>query len=281
MCRDCGCERSDTTLIESQYGVEKKMSATQAEMTRRTLDVRAGLLDKNDRLARHNRQRFQANGLCVLNVISAPGSGKTATIERMAREAKQQHDSMLMAAIVGDLATDNDARRLREVGIQAVQISTGTACHLDAAMVAKAIADLDLAAIDLLVIENVGNLVCPVAFDLGESLRVVVMSVTEGEDKPLKYPTAFKWADSVILNKLDIGKAVGFDRELALSNIHRIAPQTHIFEISARTGTGVATWMNHLHSRVAASETRDRAGPEAMPHLNASLAGGSRCNTNT
>lgn len=168
-----------------------------------------------------------------------------------------------MAAIVGGLATDNDARRLQAAGIQAVQISTGTACHLDAAMVARSIADLDLEAIDLLAIENVGNLVCPAAFDLGETLRVVLMSATEGEDKPLKYPTAFKWADGVLLNKLDLEKAVEFNRDRTLSNIHRIAPQSRVFEISARTGQGIAAWMAFFRSRVdeLAGAKRDRVIP--------------------
>ncbi|MEO0853278.1 MAG: hydrogenase nickel incorporation protein HypB, partial [Cyanobacteria bacterium J06648_11] len=191
--------------------------------------------------------------LLVLNVISAPGSGKTATIERTVLEARRRQDSMRVAAIVGDLATDNDARRLQSAGIQSIQIATGTACHLDAVMVARAIAEIDLAGIDLLIIENVGNLVCPAAFDLGETLRVVLMSVTEGEDKPLKYPTTFKWADAVVVNKLDLEQAVEFDRDRALSNIHRIAPQARVFEFSARTGTGVAAWTTFLRSRVAAS----------------------------
>lgn len=254
MCRDCGCDRANTGLIEVKTPIASSVSS------HRTLDIHAGLLDKNDRLAQQNRQHFLANGLFVLNMISAPGSGKTATLERMAREANQQNDSLQVAAIVGDLATANDAHRLQAAGIPAVQIATGTACHLDAAMVANAIADLDLAAIDLLTIENVGNLVCPAAFDLGETLRVVLMSVTEGEDKPLKYPTAFKWADVVIVNKLDLAPAVEFDRDRALHNIHRIAPQAEIFELSARTGMGVAAWTTYVRSLVSS-----RIGPICNP----------------
>jgi len=209
----------------------------------RTLDLRANVLDKNDRIAERNRGYFIAKGLFVLNVLSAPGSGKTAFIEQTLRRLDGRLSS---AVIVGDLATDNDARRLRETGAETVQITTGTVCHLDAEMVARAVGKLHLDGVRLLFIENVGNLVCPASYDLGEDVRVVLLSVTEGEDKPLKYPILFKSAHVIILNKMDLADAVGFDRETALRNLRNIAPQARIFEVSARTGEGMDTWVDAL-----------------------------------
>ncbi len=150
--------------------------------------------------------------------------------------------------IVGDLETDNDAQRLRHAGAPAVQITTGTTCHLEADMVSRAVQSLDLDALDVLIIENVGNLVCPASYDLGEGVRVALLSVTEGEDKPLKYPTLFKTADVVLINKCDIATAVGFDRHQAISNIQRVAPQAKLFEVSARTGEGMEAWYSYLAS---------------------------------
>ena len=209
----------------------------------RTLEITQSILAKNDRLAERNRGYFLAKNLLVLNVLSSPGSGKTAFLERTIFDLK---DTIKAGVIVGDLETDNDAQRLRRSGVEAVQITTGTVCHLEADMILKAAQKIDLDNLELLIIENVGNLVCPAAYDLGENLRVVLLSVTEGEDKPLKYPTMFKSADVVIVNKIDIAEVVGFDREKALSNIAKVAPQTSIFEVSARTGQGMENWYNHL-----------------------------------
>ena len=210
---------------------------------RRTVVVQEGILAKNDRLAERNRGYFLAKGVFVLNLLSSPGSGKTALIERMAADLGQH---LRLAVVVGDLATDNDARRLQAAGVPAVQITTGTVCHLDAEMVAGAIARLPLDQVDVLVIENVGNLVCPAAFDLGEGLRVVLMAVTEGEDKPLKYPTIFRDAGVVLLTKTDIAEAAGFDRDTTLRNIRRAAPGATIHEVSARTGQGMQAWYETL-----------------------------------
>jgi hydrogenase nickel incorporation protein HypB len=175
--------------------------------------------------------------------MSSPGSGKTAFLQRTIADLA---DRLSVGAIVGDLETDNDARRLGQNGAPVIQITTGTVCHLEAKMVFDAAQKLDLDALDLLAIENVGNLVCPTAYDLGEDLRVILLSVTEGEDKPLKYPSAFKAAHVAIVNKIDIAEAVGFDREIALNNIRKIAPQATIFETSARTGTGMEAWYEYL-----------------------------------
>ncbi|WP_448562323.1 hydrogenase nickel incorporation protein HypB [Trichothermofontia sp.] len=216
----------------------------------RTLTIAQGILSKNDRLAERNRGYFQAKGLLVLNVVSSPGSGKTALLERLLQDWPQQGEHQRgVGVIVGDLETDNDAQRLRTAGDAIVQITTGTACHLEADMIAQAAQKLDLDRLDLLVIENVGNLVCPAAYDLGEDLRIVLLSVTEGEDKPLKYAPMFKTADAIVINKIDLADAVGFDRERAIANLQKIAPQVPIFEVSARTGAGLAAWYQYVQGQ--------------------------------
>ncbi|MFE4107585.1 hydrogenase nickel incorporation protein HypB [Almyronema epifaneia] len=236
MCGTCGCNEVQTASDWPQVEVDRGHPT-------HSLTLEQSILSKNNHLAAHNRHLFADKGLLVLNVVSSPGSGKTTLLERTLADLKQR---LHLAVIVGDLATDNDAQRLRQAGVEAVQITTGVVCHLEAQMVAQAVQNLDLDRLDALIIENVGNLVCPAAFDLGENLRVVLLSVTEGEDKPLKYPTLFKSADVVILNKMDIAEAVGFDRPQALANIQQIAPQAQIFEVSARTGAGMPTWYAYL-----------------------------------
>jgi hydrogenase nickel incorporation protein HypB len=197
-----------------------------------------------------NRERFRAAGLLTLNVLSSPGSGKTALLERTLSELGGR---LGCAVIVGDLATDNDARRLSRPGVVVTQITTGNVCHLEAAMVARAADALAIEGRQLLFIENVGNLVCPASYDLGEDVRVVLLAVTEGEDKPLKYPKMFKTADVVLITKTDLAAATGFDRELALANLAAVAPQAKVLEVSARTGAGMAEWYAYLD---AAREAR-------------------------
>lgn len=225
-------------------------SDTDTTIRPRTLTIAQGILNKNDRLAERNRGYFQAKGLLVLNVVSSPGSGKTALLERLLQDWPQQGEQRRgVGVIVGDLETDNDAQRLRTAGDAIVQITTGTACHLEAQMIAQAVQKLNLDQLELLVIENVGNLVCPAAYDLGEDLRIVLLSVTEGEDKPLKYAPMFKTADAIVINKIDIAAAVGFDRARAIANLHKVAPQAPIFEVSARTGTGLEAWYAYLQGQ--------------------------------
>lgn len=219
----------------------------------RAIEVNRTLLAQNDRLAERNRGMFLAHGIATLNLVSSPGSGKTAILERTLKLLSKE---LRLAVIVGDLATENDANRLRKHGAPAIQIQTGDVCHLDAHMIHHAIDELPLDHLDLVVIENVGNLVCPSAFDLGEDERVVVTSVTEGEDKPQKYPSIFQNASVVLLNKTDLAAAVEFNRDLALKNIHEAAPGAKILEISAKTGAGFDAWLDYLRAAVAKKKKR-------------------------
>lgn len=213
---------------------------------KRLLDLHRAVLAKNDALAQGMRQSLQSRGILALNVLSSPGSGKTLLLEKTIRALA---DRLRVGVIVGDLATDNDARRMASTGAPVVQITTGTVCHLEADMVERALASMPLDSLDLLFIENVGNLVCPAAFDLGEAVRVVLLSVTEGEDKPQKYPSAFQGADVVLLSKMDLAEATGFDRQTALGHIRKLAPRATILEVSARTGQGIDAWCDYLQSQ--------------------------------
>ena len=212
----------------------------------RVLEIKKGVLDKNDRIAHNLRARFQAAGTFVVNVISSPGAGKTALLEQTLRRLKNK--GLSVAALVGDLQTENDARRLANSGAPVRQIVTAGICHLEANMIETQLDDwgLDLPATDILFIENVGNLVCPSSYDLGEAQRVVLMSVTEGEDKPLKYPPPFSSAHLVMITKIDLAKAVEFEREATYTNIRAIRPNIPILETSAKTGEGMAAWLTYL-----------------------------------
>jgi hydrogenase nickel incorporation protein HypB len=208
-----------------------------------TIAVRQPILARNDRLAERNRGFFRAKGLCAINFLSAPGAGKTTLLEKTIGALAT---AVPAAVIVGDLATANDAQRLRSAGAPVVQITTGTVCHLDAEMVARGLEQLVLEGRRFVFLENVGNLVCPADFDLGEELRVVLVSVTEGEDKPLKYPPIFKSAGLVVVTKIDLTAAAGCDRAALTANIRAVAPQARLFELSARTGEGMGPWLDYL-----------------------------------
>jgi hydrogenase nickel incorporation protein HypB len=218
-------------------------------MNPRLLEIRAGVLSKNDELAAALRARFQAAGLLALNLVSSPGTGKTALLERTL--AALIAEGLRPAALVGDLETDNDARRLARSGAPARQIQTHGSCHLEANMVADhlAAAGWSLPELDFLFIENVGNLVCPAGYDLGEQVRVALLSATEGEDKPLKYPVLFSSADAVILTKLDLAEPCEFDIDLARRNVEALRPGIPIFTTSAKTGAGMGEWMAWLVAR--------------------------------
>lgn len=214
----------------------------------RLVEVRANILKENDVIARALRRRFEESGVYVVSFVSSPGSGKTAFLEQT---LKLLRDRNRVAALVGDLATENDARRLSRALVPVKQISTGTVCHLEAAMIESALADWRLDELDYLFIENVGNLVCPASYDLGEALRIVLFSVTEGEDKPRKYPTIFHTADVAVITKTDLACAVEFDRQAAWESIQSVRPGMETLEVSAKTGEGMDRWLDLLAARKA------------------------------
>lgn len=224
--------------------------------TPRLIEVRKHILKRNDEAARALRLRFHEAAVYVVSLVSSPGAGKTAFLERVLRSLR---DRFRVAALVGDLATDNDARRLARAEVPVKQISTGTVCHLEAEMIASAVEGWRLDELDYLFVENVGNLVCPSTFDLGENLRLVLFSVTEGEDKPLKYPTIFNTADVAIITKMDLAAAVEFDAAAAHRSIQAVRPGMETFEVSAKTGQGMEQWLTFLTAKrnAARRETAD------------------------
>jgi hydrogenase nickel incorporation protein HypB len=215
----------------------------------RMVEVRQNVLKQNDVLARALRQRFADAGVVVISMVSTPGAGKTALLEYTLTSLRA--DGVRVAALVGDLATENDARRLARSEAPVKQIVTGTICHLDAAMIQNALADWNLSDLDALFIENVGNLVCPSSYDLGERLRLVLMSVTEGEDKPLKYPTIFNTADVCVITKMDLAGAVDFDLIAARENIQAVRPGMRTMELSVKSGLGVDAYLQFLRTHVS------------------------------
>jgi hydrogenase nickel incorporation protein HypB len=218
----------------------------------RLVEVRRNVLKQNDILARALRDRFRRDGVFVMSLVSSPGSGKTMFLERILTELQPHYR---VAALVGDLATENDAARLARSKAPVKQITTGTVCHLEALMVQNALEGWSLPQLDFLFIENVGNLVCPSSYDLGENLRLVLMSVTEGEDKPLKYPTIFNSADVAVITKNDLASAVEFDWPLAEKNIHAVRPGMRIFQVSAKTGEGMKDYLDFLSQQLTESRT--------------------------
>jgi hydrogenase nickel incorporation protein HypB len=264
MCKECGCGLGGgRKTIEHTHGDhdhghghhhDHDHAGHDHDGSHRTIALARSLMEKNDRLADRNRHLFRARKLLVLNVVSSPGSGKTTLIRKTALKLS---GNLRLGVIVGDLATENDAARLRTAGIPVVQITTGTVCHLDAEMVWQAAAQLDLDQLDVLIIENVGNLVCPADYDLGEDLRVVLLSVTEGEDKPLKYPPMFHSAGVVIVTKIDLATAAEFDRRQAMANLQRISHHAEIFELAAKTGEGMDAWVDFLARQHAAMNSAE------------------------
>ncbi|CAN5421669.1 hydrogenase nickel incorporation protein HypB [soil metagenome] len=218
----------------------------------RLIEVRKNVLKQNDVLARELRSRFEAANVFVVSLVSSPGSGKTAFLEKTLTLLKEKYK---IAALVGDLETENDAIRLARAEVPAKQIITGTICHLEAAMVEKSLEDWDLEELDFLFIENVGNLVCPSSYDLGEALRVVLMSTTEGEDKPRKYPTIFNTADVAVITKMDLAEAVEFDKKAAYESIQAVRPGMRVFEVSSKTGAGMDDWLEFLEAMAYNNQT--------------------------
>lgn len=217
----------------------------------RLIEVRQNVLKRNDLVARELRQEFRNGGVFVVSLVSSPGAGKTMLLERTLALLQPQYR---VAALVGDLATENDATRLARSQAPVRQIVTGTVCHLEAEMVRNALEGWKLADLDFLFIENVGNLVCPASYDLGEDLRVVLMSVTEGEDKPLKYPPIFHGADLAIITKADLAEAVEFDSECAARNIQAVRPGLPVIHVSAKKGDGIEEWIQFLTSLAGLGE---------------------------
>jgi hydrogenase nickel incorporation protein HypB len=215
----------------------------------RLVEVRQNVLKQNDVLARSLRRRFEAAGVYVISLVSSPGAGKTTLLEQTLTRLRAGGGRV--AALVGDLATENDAARLARSQAPVKQIITGTVCHLDAAMVERSLDDWELKDLDCLFIENVGNMVCPSSYDLGENLRIVLMSVTEGEDKPLKYPTIFNTADVALLTKMDLATAVEFDLTEARDSIQSVRPGMQVLELSAKTGAGMDEYLSFLETRIA------------------------------
>jgi hydrogenase nickel incorporation protein HypB len=214
----------------------------------RLVEVRRNVLKQNDVIARALREQFRSAGVFVVSLVSSPGAGKTMFLEKTLTQLQPRYR---VAALVGDLATENDAVRLARSKAPVKQITTGTLCHLEAAMVQNALCDWDLNTLDFLFIENVGNLVCPSSYDLGENLRLVLMSVTEGEDKPLKYPTIFNSADVAVVTKNELADAVEFDWNAARTSIQAVRPGMQIFRLSAKTGAGMEEYLSFLVQQLA------------------------------
>ena len=226
----------------------------------RLIQLEADILGKNDGYARENRRLFAERGMFVLNLVSSPGSGKTTLLVRTLEQLKQE---LSLAVIEGDQQTSNDADRIRATGVPAIQVNTGKGCHLDAHMIGHAVEALAPEAGSVLLIENVGNLVCPAGFDLGEAHKVAILSVTEGEDKPLKYPDMFAASDLVLLNKVDLLPHLDFDIDLAEANIARVNPRARIIRVSARSGEGMDAWAAWLRGG-AMMASAGRAVPAAQ-----------------
>ena len=244
MCDTCGCNITpgNKHLIE----IKGKMSRTSDGKA--AVDVLQGLLSENDHQAQHNRQHFDKHQVLAINLMSSPGSGKTALLEATIEAIGKQ---LNIAVIEGDLETENDAQRIRAKGVPAIQIATGSACHLDAHMVHSAVHQLDLKSLDILFIENVGNLVCPASFDLGHHRNVTLLSVTEGDDKPAKYPVMFRAADAMLITKVDLLQVLDdFNCDNAHQNLRNLANPAPVLEISAKTRQGFEGWINWLQQEL-------------------------------
>ncbi len=256
MCTTCGCSSEARLTVTRMHGLgEDKDHGPHQHHARdaQILRLEENLLGRNDRLAELNRERFATAGIVALNLLSSPGSGKTRLLERTLTDLREE---LPMAVIEGDQQTLADARRIRETGVPVVQLNTGAGCHLEADMLARGLDQLDPPAGSLLFIENVGNLVCPALFDLGEEAKVVILSVTEGEDKPLKYPHMFRAADLLLINKVDLLPHLEFDLQACLTAARQVNPGLEILQLSAHSGAGLSGWYDWLRARA-----RSRARP--------------------
>ncbi|WON78630.1 hydrogenase nickel incorporation protein HypB [Serratia sp. UGAL515B_01] len=264
MCSTCGCAHGEVTIenevkipFRPQRSVQGKLhyglgiAGTHAPgiSQRRMLEIETSVLDKNDRLAAQNRRHFAQQRILALNLVSSPGSGKTTLLTETLLRLRGMREC---AVVEGDQQTSNDAERIRATGVAAIQVNTGKGCHLDAQMVQDAVQCLALKPNSLLFIENVGNLVCPASFDLGERHKVAVLSVTEGEDKPLKYPHMFAAANLMLLNKIDLLPYVNFDVATCIANARQVNPTIEVITLSATGGEGMEAWLTWLEEQLCA-----------------------------
>lgn len=248
MCNTCGCNITPGNAHRTE-----------------AVSVLKGLLSENDRQAMHNRAHFDAHGVLAINLMSSPGAGKTALLEATIESLKSR---FRIAVVEGDLETENDAARIRAKGVPAIQITTGSACHLDAHLVHDALHQLALDGIDILFIENVGNLVCPASFDLGQHRNITLLSVTEGDDKPAKYPVMFRAADLVLLSKTDLLRVLDdFDPIRAHAHLRALGTASPLLPLSARQGLGLSAWFDWLHTELAAQRERIRRGETQRPAI--------------
>lgn len=256
MCETCGC--NVTPANEHLLTENAKLAHTASG--HEALEVLSGLLAENDHQAGHNREHFDHHGVLAINLMSSPGSGKTALLERTILSLGEEFH---LAVIEGDLETENDAKRIRALGVPALQITTGSACHLDAHMVHQALHHLDLDDVDLLFIENVGNLVCPASFDLGQHINLILLSVTEGDDKPVKYPVMFRAADAVVISKTDLLPFLDdFRPDQAEARIRELANPAPVLGVSAKTGSGMEAWLTWLRQEMATHKERLNSSPK-------------------
>jgi len=261
MCDTCGCNITNGNQHLIKPG--GKLSIANNGVT--SISVLKNLMSENDQVASHNRDHFDKNNVLAINLMSSPGSGKTALLETTIQQLKKQ---FRIAVIEGDLETENDADRIRKQGVPAIQITTGSACHLDAHMVHDAVHNLSLKDLDIVFIENVGNLVCPASFDLGQHLNVTLLSVTEGDDKPSKYPVMFRASDLMLLTKTDLLAVLDdFDTKKAEQNLRQLASDAPVIELSSRRGDGVSTWVSWLHQQIEDQLTRVKNGKSLKPAI--------------
>jgi hydrogenase nickel incorporation protein HypB len=259
MCDTCGCNVTpgNEHLVAAGGHLAKTSSGNES------VEVLKGLLDANDHQAAHNREHFGRHNALAINLMSSPGAGKTALLEASIEALK---GGLKLAVIEGDLETENDAERIRQKGVPAVQISTGSACHLDAHMVHSALHELELDDVDVVFIENVGNLVCPASFDLGQHLNVALLSTPEGHDKPAKYPVMFRGADLMVISKADLLPVLDdFDPEYATRCLRQLASTAPVLEVSAKSGVGLSDWLDWVRAELDAVRTRSAdAQPSAV-----------------
>ena len=261
MCDTCGCNITHA----NQHLVKPGGKLSRVEDGREAVTVLKNLLSENDHVAGHNREHFDRHGVLAINLMSSPGSGKTALLEASVELLK---DKFRIAVIEGDLETENDADRIRARGVPAIQISTGSACHLDAHMVHDALHELSLDGLDIIFIENVGNLVCPASFDLGQHHNVTLLSTTEGDDKPAKYPVMFRAADLMLLTKADLLAVLDdFDPAKAETCLRNLANPAPVIALSAKTGDGLQDWVNWLEQAVSAQQNRIKTGTTRRPAI--------------